>query len=223
MRKKGVFITFEGNEGCGKSTQIKMAYDFLDKNNVPVFITHEPGGTDISDSIRAILLDKKNKSMSPISETLLYMASRAQLVKEVIQPKIDRGFVVLSDRWLDATIAYQGYGGKVDEDWIKSLGQKVTQGLKPDRTIFFDLPVDVGLKRAKSHKAADRMELKPFLFHQKVRQGYLDLIGEEPYRIKRLIVSPNDSKGAVHSKTMHLILDVLKDKSDKWDFISEKI
>jgi dTMP kinase len=200
VKRKGLFITFEGNEGCGKSTQIRLLYESLKEFDVKVFLTREPGGTRISDGIRAVLLDNKNKVMSKECETLLYMASRAQLVSEIIHPKLEQNYVVLCDRWLDATIAYQGYGENVDINWIIDLGNKVTQGIKPDLTIFLDLPLEVGLKRAKSHKLADRMEKKRLAFHKKVREGYLQIVNEEPYRFRKLSIASEDSIEAVHAK-----------------------
>ena len=158
--KKGILITLEGNEGCGKSTQIRLIYDHLKKKRKNVFLTREPGGTKIGDAIRQVLLDPKNKGMSGISETLLYMASRAQIVKEVIQPRLLKGQIVLCDRWLDATVAYQGFGEGVNVQWIQKLGEEVTQGISPTLSLYLDLPVRVGLKRATSHKQADRMERK---------------------------------------------------------------
>ncbi len=207
--KKGVLITLEGNEGSGKSTQIKLLYGFLKKEGYPVTLTREPGGTAISDGIRKILLDNKNKKMTPICETMLYMASRAQLVDEIIKPKLKQGKIVLCDRWLDATVAYQGYGGGVDVAWIKSLGKFATQGITPRLSIFLDLPLVVGLKRATSHKAADRMERKNILFHKKVRQGYLRIAKEESRRFKKVSVGEKDSILKVHEKIKKAVMDVL--------------
>jgi len=207
--KKGVFITLEGNEGCGKSTQIKLLCARLENERKKVFLTREPGGTRAGDEIRKILLDNRNTRLSGITETLLYMASRAQLVKEVIAPKLASKHIVLCDRWLDATVAYQGYGAGVDARWIAELGQKVTAGALPDLTIFIDLPLEVGLDRAMSHKKADRMELKPLSFHKKVRAGYLAIARREPRRFKRLTVRPEESQAHVHERVMELVNRVL--------------
>ena len=157
-KRRGILITLEGNEGCGKSTQIKLLHKYLKKEGYPVYLTREPGGTHIGNRVRHILLDPKNKEMSSVSETLLYMASRAQLVEEVLRPKLKEGKIVLCDRWLDATLAYQGYGAGVELEWIRSLGSVVTAGVTPKVTIFMDLPLLTGLKRATSFKKADRME-----------------------------------------------------------------
>ncbi|OIO38469.1 MAG: dTMP kinase [Candidatus Omnitrophica bacterium CG1_02_46_14] len=207
--RKGILITLEGNEGCGKSTQIKLLYDYLKKEGHSVYITREPGGTHIGNMVRRILLDPKNKEMTAVCETLLYMASRAQLIQEVVIPKLKEGKVVLCDRWLDATLAYQGYGGGVDLAWIRSLGSAVTQGVNPNVTIFMDLPVSVGLKRATSFKKADRMEQKKVLFHQKVHAGYVAIARHEKRRIKHLKIKKNDTIWIVHDKIKAIIKNVL--------------
>ncbi len=199
-RHKGILITLEGNEGCGKSTQIRLLHGFLRKKGIPVYSTREPGGTRVGDAIRDVLLDPANKKMTPDCETLLYMAARAQLVTEVILPKLKAGFVVLCDRWLDATLAYQGYGAGVDVDWIKYLGKKATGGIEPSLTLFLDLPLLTGLRRAKSHKQADRMEKKDILFHKKVRRGYEAIAKKEPQRFRWIRISENESIGSVHEK-----------------------
>jgi len=207
--KKGVLITLEGNEGCGKSTQIKLLYEHLRKQHRRVFLTREPGGTSVSDGIRAVLLDNKNKKMTAITETLLYMASRAQLVEEVVKPRLKRGEIVLCDRWLDATIAYQGYGGGVDKKWIESLAKVATQGIKPDLTLFLDLPLQIGLQRALSHKKADRMENKNIRYHKRVRKGYFVIAKKEPRRFRVLRVGEKDSVQVVHKKIKAMVQHVL--------------
>ncbi len=207
--KKGILITLEGNEGCGKSTQIKLLYDYLKKKGKKVFLTREPGGTRVGDAIRTVLLDNKNKSLTPVSETLLYMASRAQLVREVIMPRLKKGEIILCDRWSDATVAYQGFGGDVDAKWIQSLADKATEGIKPRLSLFLDLPLEVGLRRAVSHKKADRMEKKNILYHQKVRQGYDWIARREPRRFRRVVISPMDTIEAVHEKIKKEVSRVL--------------
>ena len=207
--KKNILITFEGNEGSGKSTQIRLLYNFLKKKGRKVFLTREPGGTKIGDAIRQVLLDKRNKKMSAFCETLLYMASRAQLVEEVVAPKLENGYIVLCDRWLDATVAYQGYGGGMDVDWIRRLGEKATLGIKPALSLYLDLPVELGLARAKNRKTADRIESKSVLFHKKVRQGYLSIAKREPGRFKRIALSENDSVSSIHARVKEAVLRVL--------------
>lgn len=207
--KKGILITLEGNEGSGKSTQIKLLGAYLKKRGHSVFLTREPGGTKVSDGIRKILLDHRNREMTPLVETLLYMASRAQLVEEVIKPKLRQGKVVLCDRWLDATVAYQGYGGGVDVRWIKALGEAATQGIRPRLSVFLDLPLEAGLRRAKSHKAADRMERKKLAYHKKVRRGYYAIAKAEPKRFRIVKVRENDPIQAVHDKIRKVVYRVL--------------
>src|SRR3989338_1399096 len=140
----GVFITFEGSEGSGKSTQAKLLYRYLRAKGKRVLFIREPGGVVISEKIRQILLDVKNTGMDDVCETLLYMAARAQLVKEVIAPALKKGKIVLCDRFLDSTIVYQGYGNGVDKNFIKTIGRFATQNISPDLTLIFDLPVKEG-------------------------------------------------------------------------------
>ena len=206
---RGALITLEGGEGCGKSTQIRLLYDHLKRKSVKVFLTREPGGTKAGDAIRRVLLDAKTGHLSGVCETLLYMASRAALVDEVIAPKIRQGFLVLCDRWLDATVAYQGYGEGVDLKWIRSVGEKVTQGIRPKLTIILDLSVKAGLSRAKDHRAADRVELKKSSFHNKVRRGYFAIARQEPRRVCLLALSEFDSIESVHQKIKEAVNRVL--------------
>ena len=206
---KGMLITLEGGEGCGKSTQIRLLCSYLKKKGHKVFLTREPGGTKAGDAIRQVLLDKRTGRLSGICETLLYMAARAALVEDVIAPKMREGCLVLCDRWLDATVAYQGYGEGVDLEWIRSIGQKITQGIRPRLTLSLDLPVETGLSRAKKHKAADRMELKKIAFHKKVRRGYLEIARREPGRVKLLKLSAADSVQSVHERIRELVDRVL--------------
>lgn len=198
--KKALFITLEGNEGCGKSTQLKLLAERLKRDGWDVFVTREPGGTRAGDAIREVLLDARHKQMTPEAETLLYMASRAQLVDEVLRKELKRRDVVLSDRWLDATVAYQGYGGGVDVKWIENLGKRVTKEVIPDATFFLDLPVETGLHRAKKRNRADRMERKDISFHAKVRNGFLQIAKKEPKRFRRIPVAGGDSIQTVHKR-----------------------
>ncbi|HOX53933.1 MAG: dTMP kinase [Candidatus Omnitrophica bacterium] len=183
---KGKFITFEGSEGSGKSTHAKLLKDYLKKKGFSVELIREPGGTRISEKIRNIILDPKNKAMTDICETLLYMAARVQIVKEVIKPALDKGKIVICDRFLDSTIVYQGYGGGIDLDLIKKLGNLATLGIKPDLTFLLDIETKEGLRRA--GKIKDRIELKSLNYHKRVRKGYLALAKKEPARIKVVCV-----------------------------------
>ena len=180
---KGKFITFEGPEGAGKTTQIKRVYQYLKKRKVPCFIVREPGGTTIGDRVREILLDPSQSEMKWKTEVLLYASSRAQLVSEVIRPHLDQGFVVLCDRYIDSSLAYQGYGAEKDVEEVKKLNQWATDGLMPDRTYLLDIPVEVGRKRLLSRGGKkDRMELKEKMFHERVRTGFKQIALEEKTR-----------------------------------------
>ena len=179
---RGKLITFEGSEGCGKSTQSRLLYEYLKNKGRRVTYLREPGGTKISEKIRNILLDCENDNMSEAAEMLLYMAARAQIVHEVIRPALLKGRIVLCDRFSDSTVAYQGFGLGIDVDLIKSIGNFSTCGVKPDLTIFLDLPVERGLKHRERGK--DRIEKRPLSYHSRVRRGYLKLAASEPKRIK---------------------------------------
>jgi len=187
----GKFITFEGSEGCGKSTQSRLLSEYLRKKGYPVIYLREPGGVKISEKIRSILLDAKNSSMSSGCEMLLYMASRVQVVNDIIKPALKKDKIVICDRFLDSTIAYQGYGLGIDISLIKKIGSFATQGISPGLTIFLDLPVEKGLTHRKSRE--DRIELRSFDYHRRVRNGYLSLARREPGRIKIVKVQKDKS------------------------------
>jgi dTMP kinase len=175
-----LFITFEGGEGSGKSVQAKELLRRLSKLGVPALLTHEPGGTSLGEQIAAWLKKSRNIEISPLTELMLFNASRAQLVTEVIKPNLKSGKVVICDRFDDSTTAYQGYGRGLDMAMVKATNKAATQRLKPDLTILMDMPVDKGLARKKGGK--DRFEQETLAFHQKVREGYLKLASEEPER-----------------------------------------
>jgi dTMP kinase len=181
MGFKGKFITFEGSEGCGKSTQSKRLLDYLTSKKLPARLIREPGGVAISENIRSILLDKANTAMTKECETLLYMASRAQLVEEVIVPELTKGTILLCDRFLDSTVAYQGHGCGVDVKTIKDIGIFATKGLRPDLTFFLDLDTEEGLRR-RGHER-DRIELRSLEYHDRVRSGYHEIAKKEPDRV----------------------------------------
>jgi dTMP kinase len=178
--KKGYFITFEGAEGSGKSTQIRNAVAFLKKKGRSVVMLREPGGTRISESIRAILLDRKNVKMSHTTELLLYLAARAQIVREKILPALKKGKVVISDRFEDSTMAYQGFGRKIPLKAIEEVSRLVRGTLKPDLTFVLDIDIVKGLARGGRH---DRIEREALSFHRRVRKGFLTLAKKEPRRM----------------------------------------
>lgn len=175
-----LFITFEGGEGCGKSIQSRALFRWLLKQSIPTILIHEPGGTPLGEKVRRLL--KRGKSeMSPLTELLLFNASRSQLVNDIIKPNLKQGKVVICDRFADSTIAYQGYGRGLDLKVVKELNHIATQGLKPDLTILLDVPAEIGLAR-KCKGSPDRFEREDLDFHQRVREGFLKLADEEPER-----------------------------------------
>jgi dTMP kinase len=182
--KKGLFITFEGIEGCGKSTQAELLAKFLTTSGFAVLLTREPGGPLISEKIREILLNKELTEMHALTELFLYMASRSQHTAEWILPALSKGKIVISDRYYDSTYAYQGVARGIPKDKIAIMNRIATQGLKPDITFILDLPPEQGLARLS--KSLDRLENENIEFHQKVRQAYLELASKEPERIKVL-------------------------------------
>jgi len=179
---KGIFITFEGSEGCGKSTQVELLCQYLRRKRKNVLHVREPGGIKISEKIRDILLDERNKEMAKSCEVLLYMAARAQLVEEIILPALKKGRIVVCDRFLDSTIAYQGYGCGVDIRFIEEIGHYVTEKITPDITFLLDMDTKKGLSRIK--KAKDRIEQRSVDYHRRVRKGYLAIARKEPERVK---------------------------------------
>jgi dTMP kinase len=203
----GMFISFEGIEGTGKTIQSKMFYEYLLKKGRKVILTEEPGGTRIGLKIRDILLSIENKEMSPLAELFLYNASRAQHIKEVILPALKRGYTVITDRFSDSTVAYQGYGRRIDLNLIKSLEQTVTAGLKPYVTLLLDLDVETGLKRNRGINKTDRLELEDIKFHKRVRNGYLKIAAKEQKRIK--IIDSSESILQIHKKIVEIVMNLI--------------
>ena len=185
MSRRGLFITFEGVEGAGKSTQTRRLAESLEKEGVSVLVTREPGGTQISERIREVLLEREHHKMVSTTELLLYAAARSQHVAECIAPALAEGRTVISDRFGDATTAYQGHGRGLDLELIHRLNRVATGGLVPDLTIVLDVPVKVGLGRARRRRRSmDRLEIENLEFHQRVREGYLTIAKEEPHRVR---------------------------------------
>lgn len=185
----GLFITFEGGEGSGKTTQLKLLANHLRATSKEVIETRDPGGTAIGKEIRTLLLSPESAPMSAAAELLLYEASRALLVRDVIAPALARGALVLCDRFTDSTLAYQGFGRGLDLNLIRRLNQFVTEGLDPDLTILLDHDPGIGLLRCARSLSAetcsrDRIESEPLAFHQRIREGYLALARQEPDRIR---------------------------------------
>ena len=209
MQKK-LFITFEGCEGTGKSTQAKLLKDFLEKHGRQVFLTREPGGTELGKRFRQIILDPENRMLETRAELFLYFADRAQHVSEIISPALAKGMTVISDRYFDATFAYQGGGRGLDLETLRSINRFACAGLIPDITILLDIDAETGLKRAKrtakdfAAGAGDRMEQQSIEFHERVRNAYLNLAKEESSRF--IVIDATGSVDEVHAKISAALL-----------------
>ncbi len=198
----GLFISLEGIEGTGKSTQAELLAEHLRKRGFTVVKTAEPGGTRISLKIRELLLSTDNINMDPLTELLLYNAARVQHVKEIIMPAIQRGDVVITDRFSDSTMAYQGFGRGIDPKLIDSLDMIATGRLRPHLTILLDVDVATGLRRNRAADKIDRLELEEISFHERVREGFIRIAAKEPQRI-RLVDCSGDIE-TVHKKVVGL-------------------
>lgn len=203
---KGKFITFEGCEGVGKSRQIQLLEEYLIKNGIKYYFTREPGGTEISEQIRAIILDGKNLAMTNECEALLYAAARVQLIKEEIEPRLNRGELVFCDRYVDSSLAYQGKARGLGYDFIKAINSYAFNGFMPDLTIFLNLSPEEAFKRKGGADSADRVELSGIEFHRKVYEGYLELARENPNRFS--VIDASGTKEQTSGK----IIAALKEK-----------
>lgn len=212
----GIFLTFEGIEGCGKTTQISRLAEELRQLQLEVVVTREPGGCQISDKIRSILLDSSNKAMVPETELLLYAAARAQHVAQVIRPALQLGKIVLCDRFYDATMAYQGHGRQLEISVIEQLNHYACQGIEPAITLLLDLPIEIGLDRARSrnaqhqHQDEDRFEQESLDFHQRIRDAYLQLSNDHPQRIS--VIDANGDYDTVFKRIIATTLPLLKQR-----------
>ena len=203
---RGIFITVEGMEGSGKTTHCEKISAYLEKKGLEVIRVHEPGGTRIGEQVRNILLSAGNEEMIDRTELFLFLASRSQLVEEVIRPSMAAGKVIVCDRYIDSTVAYQGYGRGVDEKFIRLLNKFVVGNVKPDLTIILDVDAPIGLRRARKRlgeKEPDRIEKATLSFHQRVRQGYLSLLRTEHERI-RIVDAGRDVKKTERSIKRHI-------------------
>ena len=219
--KKGLFITFEGLEGCGKTTQAKMLFDFLTKQEIPSIYTKEPGGTKIGNKIRKILLDQKNDGMDYKTEMMLFLASRAENVRLIILPALEEGKVVVSDRFYDSTTAYQGYGRGIDLEITRSLNSLVVGKAIPDLTFILDIDPYEGLNRSASFGNSREMRFEEEfinkkiiggkLFLERVRQGYYQLSHEEKGRIK--IIDANRNREDIYNEIVEIVKRKLKDSA----------
>ncbi len=216
MTKLFLFITFEGVEGSGKTTQIQRLKEYLTQKGIRCKVTREPGGCSIGEKIRKILLNPDHREMVPMTELLLYEAARAQHVSEIIKPFVEEEGVVLCDRFSDATLAYQGHGRKIDLKWIERLNHLSTQGIRPDVTFLLDCPSNVGLKRAIRRNRAlkqereERFEREEIQFHRRVRKGYLAIARKEPRRVK--VIDTRQGEEKVFEKIQKIIDNLLRAK-----------
>jgi dTMP kinase len=210
-KSKGLFITFEGVEGCGKSTQAKLLQTWLKGRGHQVVLTREPGGPSISEKIRRILLDNRNKGMSDLTELMLLEASRAQHLAQVIVPALKAGQIVICDRFADSSTAYQGYGRGMDIDMVNNLNKIAVDGYWPDLTLVIDLPIEIGFVRARARKRGlDRMETQTKNFHRKVSRGFKAIAQSDPQRIK--ILDGKFPPDVIHGAVRQMVLNIIKRK-----------
>ena len=203
-----MFITLEGPEGSGKTSHIPQLVEFFREQGHDVFPTREPGGTSIGEQIREILHSLKNTEMHPRTETLLYQASRAQFVEQVIRPRLAMGEIVLSDRYADSTIAYQGYGHQQDLEQVRALVRYATGGLVPDLTILLDVDVEVGLNRKQKADEWNRLDAYTVDFHRRVHAEYLEMVAQEPDRWR--VVDAGREWQSVQDELRKVILENLE-------------
>lgn len=201
-----MFITFEGPDGSGKSTQIKLLADYLQARGRGVVLTREPGGTNIGEQIRDVVLSTRNQGIQPETEALLFSAARAQIVREIIQPALAAGKIVLCDRYADSTMAYQGYGLGLDRGALQAITHFATAGLVPHLTFYVDVPVAVGIAR-KQRGETNRLDEKTLAYHERVRAGFLELARGQPARW--FIVDGSRSVEQVHQAICARVTEVL--------------
>ncbi len=197
---QGLFITFEGPDGCGKTTQMKLLAEYLEKKGEKVVLTREPGGKGLGEKVREILLNYDGE-VSDRCESFLFLADRAQNIDIIVNPAVKAGKIVLCDRHIDSTVAYQGYGRGLDIERINMLNNLATNGKKPDLTFVFDVDVETSMKRVGKEK--DRMESAGIDFHNRVRQGYLELAKQEPNRIK--VIDATKSIEEIHDEVINIL------------------
>lgn len=205
MNKKGFFITFEGTEGCGKSTQIKLLKAFLEKDGYEVTLTREPGGCELSEQIRSVLLSAEN-AVCPLAELLLFEGARAQHVSEVILPALKRGGVVICDRYIHSTLAYQGYARGLDKELINKLNEIAILGCRPDITIFLHMAPELSFERKGGMDVQDRMELEGMEFHRAVYKGF-----EQMAQLEKDIVML-DVAGSTKEQTAQTVYEIIKNR-----------
>ena len=206
-----LFITFEGGEGCGKSLQARALYRKLSQLAIPAVLTHEPGGTPFGKKIGRWLKWAQDTDISSLTELLLFNASRSQLVTEVIRPSLKNGKNVICDRYADSTTAYQSYGRGLDLEMVKAINNAATQGLVPDLTVLLDIPAEAGLARKKARRQ-DRFEQEDIAFHQRVRDGYLEMAANDPERW--LVIDANQSRRKIAQLIWQRVSGLLSSQGD---------
>ena len=204
---KGYFITFEGVEGAGKSTQANLLYQYLINNGKEAILTKEPGGTKTGRKIRQILLEKTEEIFPPVAELMLYEADRNFHIHNLIKPSLQQGKYIICDRFTDSTLAYQGYARGLDINLIKQLNEIATEGIKPDITFLIDIPVEEGLKRIRQTRQADRIEDEDIQFHKRLREGFLKIAENEKDRI--VVLDGMESPENILAK----IVEILKNRN----------
>ncbi len=204
-----LFVTFEGPEGSGKTTQVQLLTDYMKEHGYPVLCAREPGGTEISEQIRQVILSKDNHAISDATEALLYSAARAQIVSQLIRPALAAGKIVLCDRYSDSTLAYQGYGLGLDLKALQTITLFATGGLEPDRTFYIDVPVEFGLARKRGGET-NRLDEKSAAYHERVRTGYRAMIKAEPERW--IVVDGTQSVNQVQREIRERMDQILKER-----------
>ena len=213
---RGLFITLEGIDGCGKSTQREMLAEKLKSRGFEIVVTREPGGTVIGEGIRQLLVSDASVHIAPTTELLLYVAARAQHVAELIRPSVDAGRIVISDRYTDSTVAFQGYGRGLDLDVIESLNRFATAGLKPDLTIVFDLDPNTARSRSVSRPVGGLLgafDEQHADFHERMRAGYLKMANDDPSRIR--VVDASGAADETHGQVMSVVLEKIEESAQK--------
>ncbi|WP_457639537.1 dTMP kinase [Persephonella sp.] len=204
---EGVFITFEGIEGAGKSTQARLLHDYFQKTGKKSILTREPGGTQTGRKLRQILLTPSDEVFPPVAELFLYEADRSFHVSNLIRPSLEKGYTVICDRFTDSTLAYQGYARGLDINLVKFLNETATEGLKPDITFLIDIPVEEGLNRIQKKRDKDRIEQEDIDFHRRLREGFLKIAQEEKNRVA--VLDGMNSPEEIHRQ----VLDILKNRN----------
>jgi dTMP kinase len=214
-----LFITFEGGEGSGKSFQSNVLYKLLTRDNIPAVLTREPGGTPLGEDITKCL-KWQTSNISPVAELLMFNASRSQLIETVINPALKEGKVVICDRYTDSTVAYQGYGRKLDMEMIEKINDIATEGLKPDLTILMDILPGIGLGRKRGQKR-DRFEKENLAFHNRVRRGYLELASREPERW--MVINAGKTKEEIAREIWQKVRQLLQEKGIEYIDIADEL